>query len=71
VTVESHYRWGGLGSYVAELVADSGTPCRVVRCGVAEMPRGQIGTVDYLNDVHGLSGPRLAETAVDALQLAT
>ncbi|MCB1013822.1 MAG: hypothetical protein KDB10_01705, partial [Acidimicrobiales bacterium] len=38
VTVEAHYAAGGLGSVVAEVVADHGLGCRVVRQGVRLLP---------------------------------
>jgi transketolase len=34
VTVEGHYVTGGLGSLAAEVIADAGIPCRLVRLGV-------------------------------------
>jgi transketolase len=70
LTVESHYRTGGLGSFVSELVAERGLPCRVLRCGVAEMPRGRSGSSRWLYGESGLSAEALADTAVRALALA-
>src|SRR4029077_965423 len=37
VTVEAHYRTGGLGSLVAEVIAEHGLQCRLVRHGVEAM----------------------------------
>ena len=34
VTVEAHYITGGLGSLVAELIAERQLRCELVRCGV-------------------------------------
>ena len=34
LTVEAHYATGGLGSLVAEVIAERGLGCRLVRCGV-------------------------------------
>ncbi len=36
VSVEAHYVTGGVGSLVAEVIAEHGLPCRLVRCGVRE-----------------------------------
>ena len=69
LTVEAGYRSGGLGSAVAELAAEGGFGCRVIRCGVDRMPHGVSGSQAYLNDVFGLSAARLAETAVREMSL--
>jgi transketolase len=66
VTVEAHYISGGLGSLVSEVVAESGIDCRVARCGVRTLP-SVVGSESYLNETYGLTGRRIAETAIDAL----
>jgi transketolase len=70
VTVEAHYRTGGLGSLVAEVIAEHGLSCRLERRAVEAMPRGQTGTLDYLNDAHGLSAGAIAETVAHAFSHA-
>ncbi|MFI5004567.1 MAG: transketolase family protein [Solirubrobacterales bacterium] len=70
VTVEAHYRTGGLGSLVAEVIAEHGLSCRLERRAVEEMPRGQTGTLAYLNDAHGLSAGSLTETIAHAFSHA-
>lgn len=70
LTVEAHYGTGGLGSLVAEVIAERGLDCRLVRCAVDEMPRGVVGTQTYLHGVHGLDAPTLVRRAVEAMQLA-
>jgi transketolase len=60
VTVEAHYTTGGLGSLVAETIAEHGLSCRLVRRGVERMPRALTGTAAYLNDVLRLSADSLA-----------
>ena len=67
VTVESHYRTGGLGSMVAEVIAEYGLKCRLVRRGVEAMPRGLTGTPSFLNDHHRLSARSLAELIASEL----
>ena len=39
-TVEAHYRDGGLGSFVAETIAERGLESRLLRCAVDRMPGG-------------------------------
>jgi transketolase len=70
LTAEAHYLEGGLGSLVAEVIAERGLDCRLVRAGVASMPRAQTGSPDYLLERHGLSSGALARAAMQALNLA-
>lgn len=69
LTVEAHYRDGGLGSLVAETIAERGLDCRLLRAGVARMPAGETGSQSYLEDCHGLSSGKLAEQLERALAL--
>jgi transketolase len=62
VTIEAHYRTGGLGSLVAEVIAEQGLGCRLIRHAVSEMPRGVTGTLPYLNQIHGLTAQALIES---------
>jgi transketolase len=68
ITVEAHYVSGGLGSVVSELLAENGTNCRLVRCGVRGVGDGRSGSQEYLQRLHGLDRKALAETAMRALQ---
>jgi transketolase len=70
LTVEAHYRVGGLGSLVAEVIAERALPCRLVRCGVENLPGGISGSQRYLHHRFGLSAERLVETAQQALAQA-
>ena len=63
ITVEDHFVSGGLGSLVAEVIAERGLGCRLVRCGVRTPADGITGSEPYLRGVHGLSREALAETA--------
>jgi transketolase len=67
LSVEAHYRNGGLGSLVAETIAERGLDCRLLRAGVAHMPEGEAGSQRFLEDRHNLSAPRLAEQLAGAL----
>lgn len=60
VTVEAHYLTGGLGSLVAEIVAEHGIRCRVVRRGISPRPDAIAGSERYLLERHGLSRDALA-----------
>ena len=68
LTVEAHYRVGGLGSLVSEVVAERGLDCRVVRCGVRDAGDGLSGSQRWCEDRHGLSAATLVETATSALR---
>ncbi len=67
LTVEEHYRNGGVGSLVSEVVAERSLPCRVVRCAVDAGPDGVSGGQAFLRHRQGLSSEALAETARRAL----
>ena len=69
VTVEAHYVDGGLGSLVSEIVAARGLDCRVIRCGLTGMPRGESGSRAHLLGLHGLTAPQLAAAAIKSLSL--
>jgi transketolase len=67
LTVEAHYRVGGLGSLVAEVISERDLRCRLVRCGVDSLPDGRIGSQDYLYRLYGLSAEKLVEVATSVL----
>jgi transketolase len=69
LTVEAHYRDGGLGSMVAETIAERSLHCRLLRAGVTRMPTGETGSQKFLEDRHGLSSERLAEQLERAINL--
>jgi transketolase len=62
MTVEAHYRIGGVGSLVCEVAAEHGLGCRVVRCGVGRVD-GRSGSQPYMERQHGLSREALVATA--------
>jgi transketolase len=71
LTVEAAYVKGGLGSTVAELIAERGLPCRLRRCGVETMPLGRSGSQAFLNDAAGISARQITETALRESLLVT
>jgi transketolase len=66
VSIEAHYVTGGLGSLVAEVIADRGLPCRLVRTGAQRQPIGIAGSREFMHDLLGLSPERFADAILDA-----
>ncbi len=71
ITVEAHYATGGIGSLVAEAIAEESVSCRLVRCGVKMPIDGVSGSTAYLYEKHGLSSGALVQTAITALAKGT
>jgi len=65
VTVEEHQRSGGLGSAIAEVVAEH-APCRVKRLGMDDR-FGESGTGEQLLEHFGLTAPAIAGAALALL----
>lgn len=65
ITVETHYTTGGLGSWVAELIAESDVRCRLIRKGVTELPDSFSGSQAYLHDRHGFSSSHIVKEALE------
>ena len=55
VTAEAHRPQGGLGSRVAEIAAERGSRCRVVRLGIEGFFEGRSGSQAYLYEEAGIS----------------
>ena len=70
LTVEAHYITGGLGSMVAEIIADHGLGCKIVRCGIHQAPNGLGGSQVYLQDQYNISAGKLVEIAQKNLNIA-
>jgi len=67
VTVEEHTRMGGLGSAVAEVIAEEGLPARLLRLSLADaFPEGY-GSNDHLMGLAGLQPPQIAESVMGRL----
>jgi transketolase len=60
VTVEEHSIIGGLGSAVAEVMAEVGSGVRLIRLGTQDV-FGESATADELLEKHGLTGTAIAE----------
>jgi len=66
VTAEEHSVIGGLGSAVAEFVAENGFNVPVKRVGIQDIFCG-IGPTDELRAKHGLTSKAIVETILEAL----
>ena len=62
ISAENHQIAGGLGSAVAELLAESAFGGKFARVGIRD-EFGEVGTQDYLAKRYGLTAEDLAETA--------
>lgn len=62
VSVEEHWRVGGLGSAIAEVAADAGG-CEVVRIGVPDNFVSKAGSEQYLLSTLGIDAVSIASTA--------
>lgn len=67
LSAEAHYPVGGVGSLVADVIAEQGLHCRLVRCAVKQTPSGLTGSQEYHYRINGLSSDCLVETALRAL----
>ncbi|MFM9108802.1 MAG: transketolase family protein [Chloroflexota bacterium] len=73
VTVEAHQRDGGLGSLVAEIIAERGIPARLLRRAARAHPGGGVGgsgrtgSAAWLHRQHGLDAESLAAAVAGAL----
>jgi transketolase len=68
ISVEAHSVNGGVGSLVAEVIAERGLQCRLIRCGVRSLPEGTSGSQSFMHKLHSLSPDALCATATSALE---
>jgi transketolase len=66
VTVEEHWRSGGLGGAVAEVLAEH-APTRLARVGVPDEFATVVGGPEHLLDHYGITGERIAATALSLI----
>jgi transketolase len=67
VTVEVHYPSGGLGSLVAEVIAERKLGARLLRQCVRTMPDGLVGSQRYMERSFGLSAEHVAGAVIQEL----
>ena len=63
LTVETHSVTGGLGSLVAEVIADHGIGTRLVRLGVRVGSKGRSGSPAHMHARHGLDKAGIVKAA--------
>jgi transketolase len=71
LSVEAHYTVGGVGSMAAEMIAEHGLPCRLLRAGADRAPVGITGSLEYMHDRLGISATRLTERVLGAIERAS
>lgn len=54
IAVEDHRPIGGVGSLVAETIADHGLGTRLIRCGISDLPGESSGSEEFLRRRNGL-----------------
>lgn len=64
VSVEAQYVNGGLGSLVAETIAEDGAGTRLLRIGVRRPPQARSGSQRFYHELHGLHAAAIAERVV-------
>ncbi|MBF0137450.1 MAG: 1-deoxy-D-xylulose-5-phosphate synthase [Magnetococcales bacterium] len=68
LTVEEHVLAGGLGSIVAEIIAEHAIKCRLIRRGIRSAPAGLIGSRPFLLQRHGLDPESLVRIVKEAVR---
>ena len=71
LSVEAHYVTGGVGSLTAEVIAEHGLHCRLVRAGATAAPVGLTGSLPYMHDQLGISPGRLAGRVLESLRVSS
>lgn len=67
VTVEEHFLTGGLGSAIAEVMAELGTTAKLVRMGVDDQFVKHTGSQKYLRSVLGLDAKGIMKRIKEAI----
>ena len=68
VTVEEHSVVGGLGSAVCEVVAETGSDCRVHRIGMEDVYSSIVGTQQYLRGAYRMDDQAICERTLAWLE---
>jgi transketolase len=55
ITVEAHYVNGGIGSMIAEIIAENQLPVKLYRLGVDKLSNGVFGDTEFMYKKHGIS----------------
>ena len=70
-TIENHFPSGGLGSAVAEVIAERGAASRLMRFGAAGEIDGRSGSTEFMHQTRGLSRAHMVETIAAAWSAMT
>ena len=62
ITIEEHSVIGGLGSAVAEIIAEAGVKTKLLRLGIQDQFTSITGSQEYLLDYNGLSPKKLYQS---------
>ena len=68
VTCEEHNILGGLGSAVAEVLAETSCKARLVRVGITGSYCATVGTQQHLRKLYGLTGEQICERILKELK---
>ena len=68
VTIEEHNIIGGLGSAVAEVLAEEGSNAKLVRIGLEDEYTSIVGTQEYLREQYGLSANQITKKILKILK---
>ena len=66
VSVEAHFVNGGLGSLLAEVIAEHSLSSCLIRLGVSTLRTGVTGSEAYLNKIHGIDADSIAARVIEA-----
>ncbi|MBF0568110.1 MAG: transketolase [Nitrospirae bacterium] len=69
ITVEEHSIIGGLGSAVAEVIAENGIAARFKRIGLQGVFAGGYGTYDDMKEMNGLSANAIVSETIDCVNM--
>lgn len=67
-TIEVHSINGGLGSLVAEIIAERGLPCSLYRCGIRATNERTVGSQKFMENRAGLSAEKIFESVISLTQ---
>jgi len=68
ITVEEHFTTGGLGSFVAEIIAENKIPCRLIRRGISDFSNERLGDKLFMNKKYKLTADDFVKTALQAIK---
>ena len=67
ITIESHYLSGGIGSMVAEIIAENNISCQLTRMAVKNLSDGTYGSEKFMYEKNLISANHIVQTALDLI----